>query len=307
MTARSIGSLAGEVVNDLSEKTGRVRQFPDEWQHWRDNLAGKPGLVHDGQPECGFYRRRYAWHGPFVPAAIFRDDAGTIVCLVDGRRRDPEPEWSHLYANPISEEEYRRVAEQGLPWSDIDPSVAAALSPSSPGDNQPSDEAEILADQIESSKAAVKDYAQITSDDQARRAQSLRSRLLELARNADAKRRKEKAPHFDRAKAVDGKWMPWIQTAQRDAELLRYALSHWETQKARTASPSPPSTIKGAYGRAASVRMVKVATVINQDETYVFVRLQPDVVSAIAKAAQRLVDAGFIVPGVEAKEEAAVR
>lgn len=74
--------------------------------------------VNDGEPRCGWFKRKMVKGGVFVPARIwmFQDiDAATgellsdemLQCEVNGRWADPEDAWSWICSNPITEQEYR--------------------------------------------------------------------------------------------------------------------------------------------------------------------------------------------------------
>lgn len=206
------------------------------------------------------------------------------------------------------------------------------------GANQPpvEDEAQALKSQIEAAKGvAEKDYKDITTDDDAAAAQSLRSRLLTLSGDADKKREAEKKPHFEAAKKVDARWQPVVKLGKEAADWIRDRLSAYATKKANEeaearrlqaiedakrlteqpadevtlASPLPPppavatqTTIKGASGRAATIRTVKIAKVVDYDKAYAHLKAIPEIKAAIDKVAQRMIDAGNEVPGVEINE-----
>lgn len=227
----------------------------------------------------------------------------------------------------------------GLP---IEADVPAADRAVERTDNKPPEESEIdaIARQIENAKdSAEKQYKEITSDEHAMQAQAARSRLNELAGTADKKREAEKRPHLDKCKEIDGKWQPWVKMAKAGADAIRDALRVWETKKfkaeqealrqreeeARKAAeeaaakgePAPESpveeepvtpittngTIKGASGRAATVRTIKVAKVVDYDKAYAALKAIPEVKKVIDTVAQRLVNAGQNVPGVEVEEQ----
>jgi hypothetical protein len=210
-------------------------------------------------------------------------------------------------------------------------------------ENEPRDpgEFETLADQIESAKAGVAEYTEIADDDTARRAQSLRARLNELSRTADNRRQILKKPHLEAGQAVDHKWQPLVKDAKDGAETLASRLSAYATRQARAVEEarriaeaeqkraenearraresgqesreeppaSPPelprvaTTIRGAYGRAASVRLVRVAIIRDIDEAFQYFRKDELVIEAILLAAQRQVNAGVTPPGIEVEEE----
>ena len=314
----------------------------DTYTYWRKALeltGGTRSLTRDemrsldltSAPQCGFFRRRLVSKGAFIPVAIWQYE-GATVAVVDGKQADAEETWSYCCPHPVTEEAYRaRIA--GERWAD----EAEGLSPPPIGHNQgPQDEADILRSQIEAASASVKDYTEIADDETASRAQSLRARLNELSRDADKKREAEKRPHFDAAKAVDLKWQPLVKAAKAAADAIAKALGAHETRKARAAAeqarlaeearrkavaevlaahpeapvPMPPpvtsapvTTIRGAYGRAASVKVVKIAHVKDYDEATTFFRNEPEYRGVIERLAQRAVDAGHTVPGVEIEEQ----
>lgn len=307
-------------------------QTQADYTYWTNALAGQFGAVHDGDPQCGFYRKRTRKGGPFVPVAIFPMH-GQMAAVVEGKQADASEIWTYCCEHPIPEDWYRAVAERGEPWPDLDGAVAASIG----HNNAPTDEAEILAGQIEAASAGVSAYENITDDGEAAKAQSLRSRLLELCRDADKKRDTLKRPHLEAGKAVDEKWQPLVKAAKAAADKIATALGAHETRKARAAAelarkaeeerqrlareaakddqpppppppapepaPAPVSTIRGGYGRAASVKAVKTVTAItDMDALFGFLKPHPELKDLMFKLAQRGVTAGLEVPGVTIEE-----
>jgi hypothetical protein len=332
-----------------------------DYTYWMNGLAGTFGPVHDGDPQPGFYRKRTGKAAGYVPVAIW-PQGGKMVALVDGKEADAAEIWSYVCQYPILEEWYR-ARMVGQPWPDESAAVTASLAPPPSGhNNPPTDEAEILQGQIEAASAGAAEYHEISDDATASKAQSLRSRLLELSGNADKLREDRKRPHLEAGKAIDAKFMPLVKVAKAAADGIRSALSAHETRKAREAdrirreaeearlkaereaaqlrgeaenaareaenaglpAPAPPApipepeppapapvpeaavAIRGAYGRAAAVKVVKVAKVVDQDAAYMAMRTHKELVELIAKLAQRAAVAGVEVAGVEVTEERAV-
>lgn len=286
---------------------------------------GKTIAIHDGEAQPGFYRKRKGRSGPFEPVAIWRDESGGLVAKVGNEMADPVALWSWVCDKPVTEDAYRAVADDGKPWPDDAPTI---------GHNSgPANDFEALADQIESAGATVSDYEKIADDEMQSQAQAARARLNELSREADKKRTAEKAPHLEAGKAVDAKWQPLVKQAKTAADAIAKAMSAYETAKARkeaeerrraeeearkaaeartpaevqpTAEPGPEpikTTVKGGYGRAATVKVVKVATVTDQDKAYQAMRTHPELIECIAKLAQRAVNAGHEIDGVSVEEE----
>jgi bacterioferritin (cytochrome b1) len=316
---------------------------------WQRALAGeKVGgptlLVHDGDAQPGFWRRRESRGGPFRPVAIWEED-GKLVALDDGREADPAELWSFICRFAVSEEFYRQRVETGK-WPDEDNAVAASLVPPPAGHNKPpTDPLEVLRESIDTALKGVEDYSKVTSDEAAAKAQSLRSRLLELSGTAEKEREQRKRPHFEAGKAVDEAWQPLVKMAKAGADAIRAAISAFETaqDKARKAAeaerqrlvqeaekarleaeaagkpapipvqaPPPPvepvkPQIRGAYGKAASKTVIKVAKVVDYDKAYLSLRTHPELKALIDQLAQRAVKAGVTVDGVEVEDQIDVR
>lgn len=292
----------------------------EDYDYWRNALDGKFGPIHDGDPQPGFYRLRRRGQVD-QPVAIWRGH-GRMCCVVADREDDANELWTFVADKPITEDVYRAVVA-GEPWPDVAPSVAAVSN------SESADPAAVLRDQIDACKADLARFATITDDTQQAAAQSLRSRLLELSREADKTREKLKAPHLEAGKAVDAKWQPLVKDAKAAADTVAAAMSAWETAKARAAAearrkaeeearkaaeadappppvvpaPAPTAPIKGAYGRAASVRVVRIATVVDYGRLYEAIRDNSELKAVMQKIAQKIVDGGETVAGVEVTEE----
>lgn len=316
----------------------------NDWTYWRAGLRGAKPQAHPDDPQTGFYRGRKEKGGPLLPIAYWFED-GALICTRGGSvvpENEARAMWQWCCTNFVEKSVFDAVSAGGQ-WPDIDATVAAALEKRDGigGNNPPSDPAEILKEEIESAAKGVAEYAKIADDETQKKAQTLRSRLLELSGDADKKREAEKAPHLAKTREVDAKWMPLVKLSKELADKVRAAMSAYETEKlkaeraaaakaeaerraheeaARAAAaanePAPPppppppapaatapAPIKGAAGRAATVKLVKVATVTDQDAVYAYCRTHPEVVNLLAQLAQRAVDAGRDVPGVSVEEE----
>ena len=311
----------------------------DQYSFWRRALAGekvgsKALPVHDGDAQSGFYRTRGSKNGIFLPVAIWQAN-GTIICLVDGKYADAAEVWSFCCRNAVTEGQYRERIESGK-WFDENEAASTSLVHDTTTNNPPTDPAEILKGQIEAASAGVGEFAEIKDDAAAARAQSLRSRLLELSGEADKLKDGLKRPHLEAGKAVDARFQPLVKLAAAGADAIRAALRAHETRKARLAeearakadeearkaaakaakagkpapappppepTPAPAATIQGAAGRAASVRVIKVARVVNIDKAFQALKGHKEIIELIAKLAQRAATAGIPVDGVEVTEE----
>ncbi|HWV44076.1 MAG TPA: hypothetical protein VN004_20805 [Pseudorhodoplanes sp.] len=302
----------------------------DRYAYWRAALRGERPEANPDNPQDGYYRVRDRKGGPLVPVAVWFENDRQL-CVIGGKLVDETTaceRWPYFADKPISHEVYTAVADRGENWPDIDDTVADQQRAGIGGNNPPEDEAIILQEQIEAAAAGANAYAKITDDATLAKAQTLRSRLLELSRTADKRREDLKRPHMEAGKAVDAKWQPLVKMAKSFADSIAAAMNAWETEKLRRereeqrkaeeaarkaaeagrpapvapAPPPAPAPIKGAAGRAASVKLVRIATVTDQDAVYRYMRDRPEVVELLAKLAQRAVDAGRDVPGVKIEE-----
>lgn len=92
-----------------------VEPVKDQLEWWRDELIA-PGQKIPDVPQCGFYERRLVSGGPFVPARIWREPEtdmngaptgrDLLRCVVNGKPRDPNAEWTRLSMRPVKEAAY---------------------------------------------------------------------------------------------------------------------------------------------------------------------------------------------------------
>ena len=310
---------------------------------WRGYLTGDRSqpLILD-RPNCGYYRRRTSKNGVRVPVAFLpgrmrADGSHDWTCVIDGKIVDKTrglEAWQ--WCEPVTRDAYTAVIE-GHPWPDIDATVHAHQQAARGiGDNRgPTDPFDVLREQIESASAGASIYAKIDSDEIAARAQTLRSRLLELSGAANKKRETESDPHWTAYKAINERWNPLVNAAKATANTIRAALEAWQGVKlareieieqrkvaeARAATaesagvapppPPPPSSepvIRGAAGRAASVRVYPTVTGIEDiGALFAYMRERAEIATLLIKLAQRDVDAGRTVPGVKIEQKPKVR
>lgn len=223
----------------------------DPWNGWRALLAGwkiegTTCPISDGEPFTGYYRSKTADRKNFAPVAYWYDNEGELKCLFGGKALDPDRArdlWAFAAPHPISHRLYVDVAENGMPWPDLDERVtpqALSISGEKPpvagaGHNNPPETSELeeLKNKIENAKGGVADYAKITSDEQAARARSLKNRLTELAGDVDKLRKIKKQPHLDAEREVDAEHMPVVNDAKDAAKKINDAEDEWATEKLR--------------------------------------------------------------------------
>ncbi len=318
----------------------------NDYSMWEALLAAKvsgvdPPPIDPNEPAVGFYRSRRKGQ-PYVPVAIWMD-GGELCCQMNGEDIAAQKvidSWPFISKNPVSHPQYEFYMANGR-WEDADEVVHSQMADNPKaviGDNEPPDELTLMKEQIDSASAGVSAYAEIADDVTQAKAQSLRSRLLELSTGAD-----KKQPHLEGGKAVDKKWKPLVDAAKAAADTIRAAMAKWETKKsdkirqeqaeaakvAREAAAAaekagkpltvvhvppppvaPPQPIRGGYGRAASARPVKVVkAIVDQDALYAYFKGYPEVVDCLLALAKKQVKMypDSPPPGVEVKEEMDVR
>jgi hypothetical protein len=303
----------------------------DAYEYWHAALAGEKPQV-TNQPMPGFYRMK---NGQAV--AIWSDEdpeePNRITVMIGADRivkpDDHEDIWLRCCTRPVEQHDYEAVIDGGV-WPDMDVAVAATL-----GDNiGDADDPETLKDLLEGLELASETYHVITDHTMAARAQSIRSRALELKKRADERRAELKAPHLAAGQAVDRQWQPLVKAGQTIADTLRKALSAWETMQlkarqraeeehlARQAIDAPPTDetaptpppvaangIRGGYGRAASTRMVKRVVAVDAMQLIPWLREHDGETldRFLMERAQRFVTEAFTPPGVLTEEVVDVR
>ena len=315
----------------------------DQFAWWRDALKGNRGPIHDGDPQAGYYRNRR----PGIEAqavAIWYED-GELCCKVNDRNVDESSAqdiWIFASKEPVTYEAYKAKRETGR-WPDMDETIQPLKGHNNPPDET---EADAIKRQIEAAGAGVGQYAKIGDDETKAKAQSLRSRLLELAGQAKKVHKKIKDPLWEQVKEIDNTYLPLakeaealakqirdamdafdteqlrkVQEAERKAQAMRDQLAREaaeasrlaeaegkpapEPQQAAPEAPAPyqPQVVKGAYGRAATNKIVKVVTEITDEAAlFGFLKSHPEMKTLMLDLAQRAVDKNFDVPGVKTED-----
>jgi hypothetical protein len=170
----------------------------DEFQNWRDRLAGKDVPTHSDRADPGYYKVRAGRDGPWQPCAIwYRGDE--LVCRVGSEARDPLATWTYAVKNPIAKDVAKFAFDNGY-FPDEPKPVAMSNAHSDPYEQL---KAEIL-DKVEQAQAALAQPVETQMGCDLLR--NLQAGLLALNKKADAMHREEKAPVLERAKTVDDRF-----------------------------------------------------------------------------------------------------
>lgn len=298
----------------------------DDFQFWRDALAGKPVVIEESSPQPGYYKIREGRDGPWVPVAIWRHE-GELVCRVGNERRDPMQVWLWAAKHPVAKDAAKTAFDTGQFPGEIGHNLAAGLPLT--------EEIEEVAHQA----VAWLDKNGITDATSKDMAANYKDRLLDLRKSADLQREVEKRPHLEASRAVDAKWKPSIDLAQISADRLREALTVYmraelaaeekrraaevARQKAEheaylkanpmaeyTAEPEPeivaaPVKVQagGQRGRKTGLRTVTRVVVKDHAAALAFFAESDDVRELVQKLAERATKAGVKVPGAEVVTE----
>ena len=289
----------------------------DGYEYWRKALAGEKPPIHEGNPQPGYYRKRASRNGPWLPVAIWEKD-GQLVATIDGKPVDPAEIWTWVADKPVTYEEFKARTETGRwPGEAPEPSSGAPVI----GHNRPpADPIDVLNARIEEQAQLVHDWLELhqgglQSQAEADQLADMVNALRALAKEADEERKREKKPHLDACREVDGKWKPVIERPQALAAQAKRVLTAWlrkqrEAERARAKAAldagekqARANPAAGHAKRKMVLRRRKVAVIENwQAATLHFLENEElrAVVQRLANAAAR---SGQPVPGVTIKEE----
>lgn len=307
-----------------------------DYDYWRNALAGVFGPIHDGEPQPGFYRLRRRGQID-QPVAIWRGPNG-MCCTVSDREDDANEIWTFVADKPISEDIYRAVVD-GAAWPDVAPSVAA---PTNSESADPADIlrdqieackadlalfATITDDTQQAAAQSLRARLLELSRDADKTREKLKAPHLEAGKAVDAKWQPLVKDAKGAADTISKAMSAWETEKDRraKAERERAQKAQREMEEAARAAieagmakpiadslmeaiekiaPAPMAApIKGAYGRAASVRTVRVAKVVDFDSLYIAIKENVELRACMQKIAQQIVSAGETVAGVEVSEE----
>lgn len=172
----------------------------DEFQFWRDALAGKEVPIYADEPRSGYYKLRYGRDAAYLPVAIWTVN-GRQVCRVGAEQRDPLQVWTHCAGNPVSKEDAKAAFDTGT-WPD--------MPVETPASNMPSDPLEALkmeiADKEAQAEALLASGTAEKNANDANKARNIQAQLLSLEKRADEMFEVEKAPIRAKGNAVDEKY-----------------------------------------------------------------------------------------------------
>jgi hypothetical protein len=307
---------------------------------------GKGTIAYVDDPQTGYYRVRYGKDQAWRPVSIFHYE-GKMVAFVNGKSADAAKLWNSACRNPITPEAYEKAiggegwadddptvasmighnvgsdidalrdqieaAKQGAEaYARIDSDDMAGKAQSLRARmNELAGEADKIREALkkphfEAGKAIDKEWMPLVKDAKAT-ADFLRANItafetlkLRERQRLEAERQREEA---ERAREEE-----------RAREAARVALEAGMPVVVPPAPaplpplpPAPETTLKGNYGRAATIGVEKViAEITDMDALFQWLRNDPDMTAYLLYLAQRAVKAGLDVPGVRIEERAKV-
>ena len=225
-----------------------------DYTYWKAALSGEKPQAFVDSPMPGFYRtkRGTSW----VPVAVWPKGNGLqgadalgfkIGREVVGANMGAEL-WSHYCAHPITEAEYRKVAEQGGDWSDSDPTVTAITNGKlgkvaeahlarSAMEHEDEDQSQIIdpvaefREKARTAIAGITVYTKIETDEADTRALGLRNLLNQIAADVEKAHKTAKEPHLAASRKVDADYLPIAKELREAAGKIKGARDDWEQHK----------------------------------------------------------------------------
>lgn len=287
----------------------------NNWEWWADAIKGNSSPIHDGEPQCGYYRVKRKGHDIDSPVAYWFDTkTGEQRCHMDGADFDEQRAleiWPYASKKPVTEEAYSERLRTGK-W---------------PGDN-----AAVVghnAAPVEASLAAIEDRIEdlareaeklinagaATENAAADQASDLSNTFAELEKKADKLREEEKAPHLEAGRAVDGKWRAVInRAADLKSRLKRYVVTPFllkqdeerrKVQIAAVAKGVAPEaapevrTTAGSSKRATALRTHKRAEIVDKDVLLAHLKDHPEILAVLQTIADGAARNDIVLPGTK--------
>lgn len=287
----------------------------DPYAFWRAGLAGKPLDAHEGDPQCGFYRKRGKAADDAV-AYFYRGDE--LVCLVNQARLSEAQAielWTHVCDKPISHKEYLHRLEHGRFPNESPVLVGSTSAPIGPGHNRPPEDNTVEAltsvlDALQAEARRLLAGGAAKTQDEADQAADIANELLAVEHKAVALHKAAKAPLLEATKKLDRTWFGIRDAAQQLKEKIRLQvvtpfLVHQRRLAAAAAAeatqrgevPGGTKVAAGALKRTTSLRTVVTARIEDYPAALAHFANHPEIRELVQRLADRAARAGVGVPG----------
>ena len=218
------------------------------WEYWKRALAGESLVIHEGEPQPGYYRlKNKAGHWSVI--AVWEDHEAGDILVGQGQTTsgktfevDPVEKWTWFGGRPITQRYYKAFCKDGKFPDDVSASPGETTSDGGGtvmGHNKPPedggleeinvevDRLKLLAEKLTAEPIAD----QLTADKVA----NCRDELNKLSKRADELRKAEALPFDEGKKAVQSKWLPTVKGAKEAADACRRPLGAYMAEEERKA------------------------------------------------------------------------
>jgi hypothetical protein len=280
----------------------------DYWYELQAALANKTPVpaFYDGQPQCGCYQTRYKNADNPTPVRIYRDPSGDIIVTVDGIiSTNPNKVWLACGRNSVTYEAYQHRIQTGS-WPGAITGIGA--------NNPPADPLDCLILEVGKNIEWLEHIGEIKTKQQGDEAANRADAIAKLCNQLDAVHKETKAPHWNECKRIDEVYLPSIKKGREVITKLKRAIGKFvaasvlvQNLQPTTAPPTPPPPATfGNVGRKLTAEVKPTAKIVDQSKVYLFCQEDPELKTLLQKLAQRALDSGITVPGVEVIEEVKV-
>ena len=285
---------------------------PEYSLYWLKRRDGIKPPFHDGFPQPGLY----SIFGGGDPVRIIEVEGNVLVLVSESVSDEPNQVWLKCGRNDVSFEAYNCRIETGR-WP------GAAVQPTAGiGDNQAPDypPEDLLPMEVEKAKEWLATTGELKSDIDAHNAANRAATIAELRLKVEKIHKAEKEPFLRGGAEVDGRFLPKTKGATAAERTLKDAIARYDFKKreelaklkkvvelcadpgsASVVTPPPPAApiSYGNVGRKVSVKAKPLAKIVDHYAVYRAFQDEPEVIQLLQKLAQRDVDNGMLVPGVE--------
>lgn len=301
------------------------RHEQDDFSWYADAIAGKNPPIHDGQPQCGWFRSRRNKNDRWLPTVIYRDtETGKLVAARGFAADAPNVAPEHVYQAIDIKQVWPWVAENWVTWEAFDEAYRTGEWPGSApataaiGHNKEPEGYEALKaaiiEQASEAMAWLKRTGPLTTKEQADKAADWQEKIRKLRLAADKAFRAEKDPINELAAKCDEKWSfrkqaetacnalkkAWEAVA-RKLEAEKQAALKAELEKGKPVEELKPveKTVIGgtSSGTGKSLRTVKVCVIKDYDKVIEYLKNTPAMRQWLDDHVKRLYRAGVEVPG----------
>jgi hypothetical protein len=296
----------------------KVPAMSDPYAYWRAGCRGTPMPASADDPQPGYYRR-VSKIGSDDAVAYWLED-GNLRCMVNGTHYQ-EPAsieiWTWVCDKTVEEVDYLFRRKHGR-W----PNENEVLL----GHNRPPDDSSVEAlvsvlDALRAEAHRILRGGAAKSQDEADQASDIANELMEVAKQAEALHKAEKAPVLAEGKAIDKKWFV-VRDAAADLKdelrlcvitpflgLLRRNAEAALRQAVEEGRPPPPETrvVAGSLKRTTALRTTVSARITDYPAALAHFSDYPEIRDQVQRLADRAARAGVSVPGcVRVEQERAV-